>query len=265
MSTEVHARWNAFLGKIEGTFAQLMAEAHAGCLELLDLNQLDPIAMSNAWSGIRAEVFALQEKVGSTWREKVEAAFDAAGVDKPEVYAEEARGRALASRLLLEAERKEIAIFADAGDRILAAAQRVLRNEHRCTECGAELPIPGQLFRSIHVTCTYCDRVNTFEPGTQVRMVEHFCSHHLSQRAALEEWNGLKAAEQARRDTRGDTIEGLRALELAMRRYWTAYFRARASVVPELARDLERDIESRMRPFRDEMANNPVWISNHRR
>jgi hypothetical protein len=264
MSTEVHGRWNAFLGKIQGAFDELMVDARAGCLQLLDLNQLDPIAMTNAWMGIRAEVFALSDKIDNTWREKVSSAFEGTGLSSPEMHAEEMRGRRLGEKLRLAAERAEIQIFAEAGDKILAAAQATLKRGFLCTECGAELPIPQHFFRSVHVPCPYCRGVNTFEPGTQVRMIEHFCSHHLSQRAALTEWDALKAVEQRRRDTRGDTLEVLEALEVATRAYQTAYFRARAALIPEFEKDLERDIEARMRPFRDSMANNPVWIAARR-
>jgi hypothetical protein len=217
--------------------------------------------MSNAWGGVRAEALALADKIDDTWCAKVEAAFTAAGVDSDEADAERARGRALATRLRLAAERAEIEIFAAAADRVLAAAQVTLQRGFRCTECGAALPIPEHVFQSVHVTCSYCRGVSTFEPGSQVRMVEHFCSHHLSQRAALAEWDARKAVEQRRYDTRGDTIEVLRALEAATRAHHTAYFRARAQLLPHLLGDLERDIESRMRAFYDEMARNRVWLA----
>jgi hypothetical protein len=262
MNAEVQKRWSTFLDKIESAFDELMREGRAGCLDLLQSNELDPIAMSNAWQGIRAEMFALADKIGTTWREKVEATFDAAGVPKNEIYAEEARGRALDRQIRHTFERREIELFAEGGDLIYAAATKAMQKSLHCRECGADLVLHEKFFRAVNVTCGFCQRVNTLEPGSEVRMVENYCSHHLSQRAALAEWEALKAVEQRRRDTRGDTIEVLRALELATRNYWTAYFQARAQLIPDFSKDLARDIESRMRPFRDEMQNNAVWLAS---
>lgn len=262
MSTEVHARWNAFLDKIQGAFDDLMRQGRAGCLELLRASELDPTAMSNAWQGIRAEMFALDEKIGNTWREKVQGAFDAAGVARNDAYAEEARGRELGRRIRHAFERHEIELFGEGGDLIYAAATRALdKATFRCRECGADLPMPEKFFRALNVSCAFCRRVNTFEPGSEVRMIEGYCAHHLPQRDALAEWEALKEVERRRHDTRGDKIEILRALEAATRAYLTAYYRARAALIPDFGKTLELDIESRMRPFRDEMAENPVWLA----
>ena len=46
---------------------------------------------------------------------------------------------------------------------------------------------------------------------------------------------------------------------MAWRRYWEKYFRARAALVPQLEKDLQLDIESRMKAFYDEMKRNTVW------
>src|SRR4051812_16433859 len=114
MSAEVIARWDAFLAKIRAASDDLMREAHEGCLQLLDLNQLDPIAMSNAWMGIRAESLALGAKIDSTWHEKVESTMEAAGMPHAAVFAQGERGRALRHELDLDCERREIAVFAEA-------------------------------------------------------------------------------------------------------------------------------------------------------
>lgn len=252
-------RWETFLGKIRAQFDALVEEGTEGCLELLELSDFDPIPMTNAWTGIRAELMALDARVDTVWAQKVEQAFHAAGLDDAEVERQRARGFDLQARLRLEQEQREVDLFGAAGERLLARAREAMARSFCCTQCGAALAVPAQCFRSVHVTCAYCEAVNTYEPGTQVRQVESFCSHHLSQKRAAAEWARLRAAEERRRKTRGDVLEVLRAVEKATRDYWTAYFRARADLVPDYAKDLEKDIQARLRPFLDEMAKNPIW------
>jgi len=260
----VRARWAAFLQKIEGAYTDLMAEATVGCLAVLEANTLEPTAMSNAWNGIRAEIFALTERIGTTWREKVEAAFESAGAAPAELLEQEAVGRALGQKLMFELEKTEIELYADAATVILSSASAVLQRSFHCTQCNAQLPVPSKIFRSVHVTCEFCRSVNTFEPGSQVRMIEHFCAHHLSHRAAHGAWLDLKHTERERRETRGDTIENLRALESATRMYWASYFTARATLVPDLEKDFEKDLQGRMRGFELDMADNSVWLAARR-
>jgi phage FluMu protein Com len=245
---DVVARWDAFLSKIDRAFEDLLNEARLGCLELAQANET--VAMSNAWQGVRSEVFALTERIGTTWRDKVEATFEQSGLEGAALHEQEMRGRALERSMLHRFERKEIELYGEAGEFVLARARDEEGREFRCTQCGAALPVPARALRSVHVTCDYCRAVNTFEPGTHVRAVEHFCGHHLSQRAALEQWEAMKAAEHLRRDTRGETPEVRAQLERTTRAYWQAYFSARAQLLPELEQDIAREVEARMRGFK---------------
>ena len=142
-------RWAAFLDKIQGAYTDLMAEATVGCLAVLEANTLEPTAMSNAWSGIRAEVFALTDRIGSTWSDKVEAALESAGASSAELLEQEALGRALAQKLPFDLERTEIELYADAATAILSAATLTLQQAFHCTQCNAQLPVPTKIFRSV--------------------------------------------------------------------------------------------------------------------
>lgn len=244
-ATAVTARWEAFLAKIEQAFAALMTEAREGCLDLARAG--DTTAMSNAWQGVRSEVFALSERIGTTWREKVAATFEASGVEGDQLQREEDRGHELTRTLLHQLERQEILIWGEAGELVLERARAEDGQSFKCTQCGAALPVPQRSFRSVHVVCEYCRAINTFEPGTRARMVEHFCGHHLSQRAALEPWEELKAVERRRRDARGEHPALQADLERAARAYWQTYFVARARLIPDFENDVERDVEARVR------------------
>lgn len=245
---DVVTRWDAFLSKIEGAFEEMLSDARLGCLELARANET--VAMSNAWQGVRSEVFALTERIGTTWQRQVQAAFEQSGLEGAALHAQEERGRMLERSMLHRFERKEIELYGEAGEFVLDRARNEEGREFKCTQCGAALPLPARALRSVHVTCEYCRAVNTFEPGSHVRAVEHFCGHHLSQRAALEQWEAMRAAERLRRDTRGETPEVGAELERTTRAYWQAYFAARAQLLPELEQDVAREVEARMRGFK---------------
>ena len=78
---EAIGRWDGFLGKIKERATSILAEAEEGCAMLLDLNNLDPLPMSNAWSAIEQQLIQLTSKIDDTWNEKVEPAFDEADWD----------------------------------------------------------------------------------------------------------------------------------------------------------------------------------------
>lgn len=260
MSTsDLEQRWDTFLGKIRGSCESLLTGAIDDSRQLLTETDLDPTPLSNAWSGVHAEVFAFQEKIDATWREKVEPGLEAAGLEPEAVHAHAAKGRTLRAELDLQFLEREHQVFAEAADRLLERAREELRRTFRCTQCGAALEPPEHFFRSCHVPCVYCQAVNTFEPGSRVRMVEHFCAHHLSERAARDAWRALRKAEEARRLLRSDTVPVLETLHAATLRYWTEYLRARATLVPVLAIDFPRDLTGKMRALEAELATHPLW------
>ena len=161
---------------------------------------------------------------------------------------EEARGRELGQTLLHRLERAEIERFAQAAETFLTQAREEARQRtFHCTNCGAQLQLPAQVLSALHLACEYCRAINTFEPGTRARLVEHFCAHHLSQRAALPQWEALQAAQRLRRSTRGESAEVQRQVEAATRAWWQAYFTARAELVPMTRSQIELEVRARLR------------------
>ncbi|MEM6731586.1 MAG: hypothetical protein AAF658_08515 [Myxococcota bacterium] len=261
--SQVRARWIAFLNKIEERHREVLREAEAGCLQLLDLSQLDTNPMANAWQGIRSQLLALSSKVDDTWSEKVEPAFEAA-------YAQEAapgnhideydRGRSLMDRLERDKLRAEIEIFAAAADRLMDAARSEREAEVQCTQCAATLTVDRNVFRSHYVRCEFCGVQNTYDPGTRVRAIENFCAQHLAKRSALslelamlDAWESVRAERTAPRSL-------LLELESAVKLYWSAFYEKRAEIVPDLGRDFDADLDARMREFYASMKHEKNWV-----
>jgi transcription elongation factor Elf1 len=261
MAHQLVDRWDAFLGKIKGRFEELIAQAREGCPVLLEAASLDTVPMSNAWTGIVQQIHSLRQKIDDTWSDKVEEPMEDAGLGDDVIDAQRDKGEKLDDWMEREVEREELSIFASAADRIHAEAQKILAQAFKCTQCKAALPVPEKFFRSAHVTCEYCNTVNTFEPGSLVRGVEHFCSHYMARRATWREWVAMADAEQQVRSARDETIEMLRIQEEATRAYWRAYLTKRAEIVPAYAESLEKDFEGKMGAFYRDMERNEVWLS----
>jgi hypothetical protein len=229
-------RWNAFLAKIDAHARELLVQAEEGCAALLDMNDLDPMPMTNAWNAIDLQMKALVRKIDDTYREKVEPLDDSPALAE--------QGAALSRRIEHDLEETGIRVFADAARKIFDQAKANLAREFRCTQCGAALPVSDRFFRSRHVSCAYCKNVNTFLPGAKVQAVEHFCCHHLAQQKTRALWLEWIAAEQAM-----DRDGGVGAAERALLAYTEAYLRARIEIVPEYEKDFEKDKKGRMAFF----------------
>jgi hypothetical protein len=250
------------LTKIGERHQATLAEAEQGCLQLLDLAGLDTNPMVNAWQGVDAQLHQLRSKIQATWEDKVEAAFEQA-YEEAELDAdadeEFAAGERLMRQLEVAAIRAEAGIFGQAADRLMEAAFAELAKSFSCTQCGASLPVKSDSFRSYYLACEHCDMTNTFEPGTKVRNVEHFCSHHIARRDTLEldlaqmaKWDEVRAARTA-------SLEQLKDLERAVSAYWNAFFARRAELVPAYLKDVAKDVDARMRAFYTDMGRQDNW------
>lgn len=227
---------------------------------LLDLADLDPTPMTNAWTGIEQQLIQLSSKVDETWSDKVEPAFEEADWDWDEQIEPQARkGTELNDWLEREREVVGIRIFAEAAEQVFEKARSNLSRDFECNQCGSAVSVSDRFFRSLHVPCDHCDMVNTFDPGTKVRAVEHFCCHHLSRAKSQELWFAWLDADQAMRHARDEDLALMKSAERALRAHTEAYYRARIEIVPEYEPAFAKDVEGRMRSFYQELSRSDVW------
>ena len=186
--TDTQIRWDAFLEKIKTTFDGLMEKANVAMLPLFEQTDLGTTPFSNAWQGINVQAMGLIQKIEDTWTDQVEDAFLDAGLefDSEEFIKERNKGYLLAHELKKALKSNEINLFAKAADQLFVVAKEILAKDFCCTQCKAKLTIKDNFFRSYYVNCDYCQTVNTFEPGTKVRNLEHFGVEAIAKRAALQ-------------------------------------------------------------------------------
>jgi hypothetical protein len=251
----IDARWDGFLSKIRERFDELMRESEAGCAALLVQTGGDTTPLSNAWTGMRMRALDLRAKISTTWSEQVQDKFH-----EIEAYgradAAWARAQKLDDEFEIELERIETKIFADALRSLLqmAAAEQA---ELRCSQCGAELPT-NVVFEAIDVNCRHCSALNTIEPGMKARMGVAM-GHYLWAEKCWPQWLARHRAEQAVKRAREVSLAQLQAWEQAEIEYWSAWLRERATLMPNTARDFDKELRGRLYQFYGSLDREAVW------
>ncbi len=259
---EALTRWDAFQEKIRTRCSEVLDEAAEGCRALLQIDTLDTLPMSNAWSAIELQINELVHKTEDAWGERVVPVLEDAGWSEARIVQRGQSRDDTTNWMLWEKEKLEIDLFAEAAQGIYDQAKAILAGEYVCTQCGARLEVPRQFFRATHVTCRYCDKVNTFVPGTTVRAVEDFCVHHLSKAHAGALWfEWLHREEDLRQEENKATIA---AAEHALRGFYEAYLKARMDIVPEYAESYEKDLQGRMSGFYNTFELRERWEREYR-
>lgn len=267
----IQERWVVFLSKIEERFQETLTQAAAILPSLLDYREFDTHPFATAWQGIETQSKELIAKIADTWHEKVSPALEevkeaeeqlvedeAGGLDKlyekfyPLYYAERDKGLALRGKLDKELKAYEVRTFSAAARKLVAKAQEILSKDFLCTQCKAPLPVKASFFRSYYQTCEYCQTVNSFEPGTVARNVEHFAMHPLAEEKALDEYFAYWDIEQQFKSQRDDEPASVtpQALLDVYKIYATKYLQARIEIVPEYRQQYEKDLASKIEHIR---------------
>lgn len=253
-------RWYDFLRRITEKHGALLEEARTGCPALHLEADLDPGPMTNAWTGFNAQALALESKVMSTWSEQVSDLFESSGVSRKVTNEEQARGEATAARMEWDRESTRLRIFGDAARRVWERAWKEMAQVTPCSQCGEQVPVPPHTYQAVNLTCPACDAVNTFEPGTWVRMIQWFCAHALAEENAFELWYPKVQAENARRGARSSSMKLIQAEEAATVAYWRRYLEVRAQVCPTYAPALLPDLKGKMDAFYRFLEYDDAWI-----
>lgn len=269
--SEVQQRWDLFLAKIEDRFRETFTQAAILLPSLLDYRQFDTAAFGTAWQGIETQAKELIAKIHDTWHDKVSPGLDEVkeaeeliveetGGSLDELYekflhisaVEMEKGHALRHKLEKELKCYEVQTFSDAARKLVAKAQELLSKNFHCTQCQAPLPIQQQFFRSYYQNCPYCQTVNTFEPGSIARNVEHFAMHPLAEEKALVEYfayRDIEAQFRAQREDEPKTITPQAVLDVYTI-YAEKYLKARIEIVPENQKQYDKDLAAKIEHIR---------------
>ncbi|WP_103071188.1 hypothetical protein [Aquimarina sediminis] len=244
---DTQTRWDGFLKKIEDRFEEILKKTEAALPLLFDATDFETITFQNAWQGIYTQANDLIYKIEDTWYEKVEDTFINSGIQFGSKQLLQERDKGLRVRFNLEQKLKsyEVSIFSDAAKKLLNKAKEILSKDFCCTQCQAKLPVRDNFFRSYYSTCDYCQTVNTFEPGSKARNVEHFAVDAISEEAALEhylEYERLKFEN----DLHDKKIHKKDQLTSQYRKYIETYLKKRIEIIPDYQDRYQKDLDAKM-------------------
>ena len=112
-------RWDAFLENIDQRFDDILDQAAQGTAQMIPNIEYDSISISNAWSGIKGQLYQLQEKTENAWDEKMDELFG----DRDDVTSEQRleqlnKYEDLNHQLEQKYQRAYVKAMADAGRKI---------------------------------------------------------------------------------------------------------------------------------------------------
>ncbi len=238
-------RWKSFLSQIAARHEAVLGEGFGAAEAVLAGPSLDVPALMVSLGAVRLRLQELETRIIDTWNEKVEATFEAEGIPHAQEALARREGELLGRALERKREKLEPYVLARAAHRLqeLAVASPA---RFACSSCGASHE-PARTYRAVEIRCPSCGVAGVFEPGPLLRQVESTGAHAIGWVEAEQEWNAMKDAEDALRDTRSPApLALLVAYEEAQIAYWYRYFSAQGRLVPEVARDLEKFVRSRL-------------------
>jgi hypothetical protein len=278
------ARWRTFLGKVMTRLRDVLAEAEAGCREMVRANPGDPIPLNNVLGALRSRKINLDKKIYDNWSKNVCEQLADDEVEHAQIRgATEYKGNVLDQA---DAEMKQVLAWMDdtwehfrvrwAAESVRAMwplAEQAMKKPVQCTQCGGGLQ-PRVRHQSDTVTCPACRAVNQVAPEQVVGMYFTSAPHALAEESSFQKRQAItnyrrqveawRAAENARTgDWPEEGVQSLKQWEQMERDYWVTYTGIKARLEPMSPEDQQKFVESRMRPFVEDLERNPTWRRAH--
>ncbi|MEZ4300048.1 MAG: hypothetical protein R3B70_34185 [Polyangiaceae bacterium] len=278
------ARWRTFIGKVMNRLHTVLAEADAGCREMIRSNPSDPVPLTNVLSALRARKVNLDKKIYDTWSQQVvqNLADEAAG------HAQLAGAVEYKGKVLDQAESEmqkalawmedtfehfRIKWAAESARAMWPLAEQAMKKPVQCTQCGAGLQ-PRLRHQSDSVTCAACRAVNQVVPEPVVGMYFATAPHAIAEEGAFQKRHAVttfrrqveawRSSENSRTgEWPEEGVESLKQWEALERDYWVTYVALKARLEPMSPEQQKQLIESRMKHLLDDFERNPVWRRAH--
>jgi hypothetical protein len=224
------ARWDGFLKKIEQRYYEVLEQTSAPLDGVINNIQFDNVIIHNIANGLKNQtVTQLSEKMDGAI-DKLDGEMDKLGVSRDFKWRERGKVNVLKNWMEIEYLKFEVGLFARAANKILENVKAHINEQkmHRCTQCGAELPIKVFSFVAVNLKCESCGSVNTYQPDDRVRALEYYVITPLAEQAAFDE--KLKA----------------RTNKEAMKEYYKKFYGYLMENVPDKKEFYERDLKERL-------------------
>ncbi len=235
---ELQTRWDNYLGKLKDRFHEVLNQAQVPLDEVINNLQYDTIIIHNVLTGLKNQtVYQLTEKGEEGWNKMENEMSKYGKVFWNQKSAEHTKFDAFRNWMDDEFTRFEVSTYAKAARKILENVKQHIDEKrlHRCTQCGAELPIKIYSFMAVNLKCESCGSVNTYQPDDRIRALEYYVINNLAEEHAME------AKIRAKYDKN------------AQKEYYRLYYGYLIENIPDKKEFYERDLNERL--------NNPLFTS----
>ena len=223
-------RLDVFLAKLKMRYQEILDSAKQPLEDTINGLSYDTIILINIFTALRDQAVTQLSRKAEDGYSKMSEQFYKLGISGAEEKA--AMGRMKELKIYLETEftTYETETYSKAAEKILSNVKEHVNETklHRCTQCGAELPINIYSFMSLNIKCESCGSVNTYIPDDRVRALEYYVLNYFAAEKALP----LKLAA---------IKEGRSGKE-----YWKDYFEYMMEKIPEKKDQYERTMKARL-------------------
>ncbi|MCB0721023.1 MAG: hypothetical protein KDC42_01860 [Ignavibacteriae bacterium] len=224
-------RWDGYLKKLDDRYNDVITQAEAPMQGVVDGLQYDNIIIHNILNGLKNQtVTELSEKVDQGWN-KMRAEMENLGTPWDIMSAQQKKGEQFKYKMNDDFFEYYVNTYTRAANKILENVQRHIDENklHRCTQCGAELPIKVYSFMAVNLKCDSCGSVNTYQPDDRIRALEYYVINQLAEAKAKD----LKKQARFNKDAGKD--------------YYKAYYGFLMENVPDKKEFYERQMNERIK------------------
>lgn len=174
---EIQERFFTFLSKLEDRLKEF---AEASVPELESLRKSDPDEFNRAYhrmkSGVLGQLDSVRNKAADVKEEKIDR-FDLPGLSgfssfRSVCYDRYAQFEKIYNHYRAMVEDTDVEDFEIKYQRILDEYE-TSKDKFRCMQCGSPVVIGQLYFTTTYITCPSCQTRNTYDPGTNAKMLEH--------------------------------------------------------------------------------------------
>jgi hypothetical protein len=255
----IAAKWDGFLGKVQGRVQEVIDEANQGLDQLIAQHAKDHGPMGAAFSAIQARFRGLGTKVDEAWS-KIDSELDEVR-DQDDLAADDYayvsdvfdrmcdKHRKMNDDLDLHHYTIEMKKNADWARRLRDIAMEELQRPVPCSQCGQ--PLQAQSFhQSTQIQCPASHSLNDIMPGSAAAMFyQGLGAHSLAAEASWNAWLAERAAKDKLDKFRHPTEYDRWVYHQAARTYWTEYYQRGLEVYPAFTKDVGAAVEAKMKHY----------------
>lgn len=232
---ELITRWDNYLAKLKDRYFEVIGQAEGPLNDVINNLQYDNVIIHNIKTGLNNQtVIQLIQKAEEGWGKMDSEMMKHGKLFWNQKSDQHRKLDAFRQWVNDEFLKFEIGLYARAARKILDNVKNHIdeKKMHKCTQCGAELPIKIYSFMAVNIKCDSCGSVNTYQPDDRIRAVEYYVLNHLADEQALNE--KLRAGHDKN----------------AQNEYFKKYYGFLMETVPDKKEFYQRQMEERLNnPF----------------